>query len=468
MELNGRTIIYTNAVEVTEQNVLKVLEKALAVHRKNSGEIEYLFNYYRGKQPILNRVKEIRPEINNKIVENHASEIVAFKVGYVFGEPVQYVRRGEGDELSERIRQLNEMMFSEDKASQDRELAEDFTVCGVGYRMVLPRKEPGECPFEMDVLDPRFTFLVYSNSFGKPPIMGVKYIKTDDGNLYSIYTKDWYFEVLETKITRSEPHALGAIPIIEYPANASRMGAFEVVLPLLDALNEVTSNRLDGIEQFIQSFVTFTNCDISEEDFIALRQLGALKVKGEPSNPAKVEIMSQELNQTQTQTLVDYLYQMVLTICGMPNRNGGSSTSDTGAAVLLRDGWSSAEARARDTELVFKRSEKRFLGLVLRIALDISHLNLRLFDIDVKFTRRQNDNLLVKSQGLQNLLEAGLDPLNAISAVGLFNDPTDVCMASAEYLAKWKITQNKAVEEVKDENTGDNQDRRGGLLSEER
>lgn len=34
----------------------------------------------------------------------------------------------------------------------------------------------------------------------------------------------------------------------------------------------------------------------------------------------------------------------------MPNRNGNASTSDTGSAVIMRDGWSDAEARAKDSE----------------------------------------------------------------------------------------------------------------------
>ena len=56
----------------------------------------------------------------------------------------------------------------------------------------------------------------------------------------------------------------------------------------------------------------------------------------------------------------------------MPNRNGGTSTSDTGSAVIMRDGWSAAEARAKDSELMFKLSEKEFLKLVLRICSDLN------------------------------------------------------------------------------------------------
>ena len=437
--LFGRKVIFSSETEITNDNVLKVLTESLNTHHINSSEIDYLYKYYRGRQPILNRVKHIRPEINNKIVENHALEIVDFKKGYVFGEPVQYVRRGESAEQN-NIPLLNEYMFVADKAQRDKELAEWFYICGTSYRMVLPGLYD-DIPFEIDTLDPRYSFVVYNNGFGKKPLMGVKYIQDDDGNnVYSVYTKDTYFELVEDKIVKSESHALGFIPIIEYPANSSRLGAFEVVLPLLDALNTVASNRLDGIEQFIQSFIKFLNCDIDEETFIALKELGALKVKGEPGNPADVDIISQELNQSQTQITKDDIYNAILIICGMPDRQQNStSTSDTGTAVLLRDGWNAAESRAKDTELIFKSSEKPFLRLVLRILKDMVGLDVKLSDIDIKFSRNKTDNLLVKTQGLQNTLEAGIHPKIAISTVGLFSDPEQVYIDSEEYLEKWKV-----------------------------
>ncbi len=78
-----------------------------------------------------------------------------------------------------------------------------------------------------------FAFVVYANSIGEPPVMGVKYIQRSDGAvIYSIYTKDRYFEVEnQSMIVREEAQSLG-IPIIEYPANNARLGAFEIVLPL--------------------------------------------------------------------------------------------------------------------------------------------------------------------------------------------------------------------------------------------
>nr|DAO58678.1 MAG TPA: Portal [Caudoviricetes sp.] len=433
----GRTVISTNAKSITRENLLTVLTQAKMSHSKNKSEIEYLFNYYKGKQPILTRKKEVRPDICNTVVVNRANEIVAFKTGYLCGEPIQYINRNGEDSVTENINTLNEYMFSEDKASQDEEIVEWGNICGTAYRLVLPddRGEIDEAPFEMYTLDPRYAFVVYSNGIGKKPLMGVIESK-DENNVthYSIYTEDKYFHVLESSIVEETPHILGMIPIFEYPANNARLGAFEIVLPLLDAINNVESNRLDGVEQIVQAFIKFINCDITKDEYEAFLEMGAIKVKSVDGAPADVGVVTTELNQDQTQTLSENLYNTVLTICGMPNRNGGNSTSDTGSAVLLRDGWSLAEARAKDSEHIFKRAEKQMLKLVLKICNTSGELALKLSDISLKFTRRNYENIQSKSQVLISMLQQEkIHPLLAFSSSGLFIDPEEAYTLSMKY-----------------------------------
>lgn len=447
--MSGRRVIKSSVSSITEDNVQDVLLRALETHSLNRSEIDYLWKYYKGDQPIRHRLKDTRPEICNKIVENRANEIVSFKVGYLCGEPIQYVSRNGGEEVVNAITTLNEFMFAEDKSAQDQELVEWQMICGTAFRLVLP-DEPGEedeAPFEMYTLDPRDTFVVYSNEIGNKPLMAVKYC-TDDNSItrYSIYTENYYYLIEDGLINRekSKPHALGMIPIFEYPANNARLGAFEIVLPLLDAINNIDSNRLDGIEQIIQAFIKFINCDITKEEYEEFLKLGAIKVKSVDGQTADVGVVTSELNQTQSQTLKEDIYSAILTICGMPNRNGGSSTSDTGSAVLLRDGWSDAEARAKDSENVFKRSEKKMLKLVLKICRELSDLNLYLKDIDMKFTRRNYEAIQSKSQVLISMLqEPKIHPQLAFQHSGMFSDSESAYTMSMKY---YEEQQQKAAE----------------------
>ena len=427
----GRSEIVSDAKEITRDNIIEQLNVALVTHIKNQGEIQYLYDYYRGKQFILEREKKVRPEIMNRIVENRANEIVSFKTGYLMGEPVQYVGRTESPKIASKINKLNEYVFAEDMASKNKELADWMHIGGIGYRIVLPdvaltQREKDESPFEIYTGDPRTTFVVKTNNLARDPLFAVLINNKVDGTTrYYVYTKTRYYEIESNTIWVDAPNPLGEIPVIEYPANTARLGAFEIVLPLLDALNNVDSNALDDIEQTVQAILILRNVDLSSEDYAKLREEGALKVTdADPTMPAEVKYITAKLGVNETKMEADRIYESILTICGMPNRNGGSSTSDTGAAVIMRDGWSSAEARAKDTEAMFKKSEKQALKLMLKIIRTADELDLRLADIDIRFTRRNYENTKEKAEVLTMMLNnEKISPLLAFTHCGMFSDP---------------------------------------------
>lgn len=459
----GRTKILRDETEITAENVVRVLSETALVHRTNSLDMHTLYQYYKGDQPILDRVKEIRPEICNTIVENRANEIVAFKTGYLCGEPLQYVSRASRAADSEGIGKLNDMMMLCGKPALDKELAEWMYVCGTGYRMIMPNKDyikrsiiprllnrifafyEDESPYNVYTLDPRYSYVVYHSGLGEPPIMGVKYIqKLDKTIVFSVYTPSQYFEIINNVVVKTEPRTLGEIPIIEYPLNNARQGVFEIVMPILDAINTVQSNRLDGIEQFVQSLILLYNCDIDDDAAKSIREAGLIKLRSVGENKADLKILAEQLDQTQTQALIDYMYQTVLNIVGMPNRNGGTSTSDTGSAVVMRDGWEAAEARAKSDELMFKEAERKFLKIALQIVRATVGTSLKLADIETKFTRRNYENALSKSQVLTSMLaNPKIHPLLAFEHCGMFADPQSAYEMSKAHYEEYKSEEER-------------------------
>lgn len=440
-QMFGRRQIYTDAVEITEANVVDVLDRALSNHAMNQSEIEYLWNYYRGKTPILNKVKEVRESINHKICVNRANEIVTFKRGYGFGEPIQYIRRGTDDSLSDEISSLNEWMFLAGKHAEDSELAEWMYVCGLGMRMALPGPD-AEDPIRIYTLDPRYSFVVRYNGLGEPVVMGVKTITKSDGitKVHSVYTATHYFEIENGAVVRSEAHVLGDVPIFEYPANKARLGSFEVCLSLLDAISEVESNRLDDVEQFVNSFLALLGGSIDEE---TAKKLDEYKMLCLPEG-VDAKYLSVAMQQNDTQVLADALWDEVQSICGVPYLNGEGSTSDNGVAVALRNGWQTAEAQMKSVELEFKRTEKRFLKLILRILKDMTGLDLMLKNVEIKFSRRNYDNIQTKSQVLTTMLSnPKIHPELAFLHSGLFLDPESAYLQSKEW---WEANEQKAQE----------------------
>lgn len=455
----GRRCIWTSERSFTAESVKEVIARALVVHGQNAIDIQRLYNYYRGRMDILDREKEVRPEICNKIVINHAAEITNFKTGFTFGEPVQYVYRGK-DTLSESaniaddsaIAALNKLMYRLNKAGKDRELAQWLYICGVAQRIVL---------FEGDklrtyVCDPRNTFTVRADDYTRRVLLSaVCSFDNPLGNIsenpkkrITVYSDNHFWEYEDSVLVREG--AMPFNPIVEYWANPTRQGCFEPVIDIIDALNKIASNRADGIEQQIQSLIWFNNIEINEEQFGELSEKGGICTKSSPNAPANIQMLNSTLDQTQTQTFADDLYQKMLQIAAVPDRKA-SAGGNTGQALIIGEGWTQAEAAAKSFEHSFCEGEKEFIARVLKVVQTArtettqpsNFTNLSLDDVDVKFTRNKTDNLLVKTQGLQNQLEAGIHPRIAIENCGLYSDPQQVYVESEEYLAKWKQQQGE-------------------------
>ena len=184
---HGRRSIFTDETEITEDNVMKVLEDTASAHALNEGEISYLFDYYNGIQPVLFKTKEVRPEINNIIVENHAKEFVDFKTGYLLNQNIEYVSKGGVN--ADGITELNTYMDFCSKSSIDHQIVQDMHICGIAFRGMFPRGmgkggyalERGESPFEVFALSPKNTYVVRTTALGNRVVMAVTVTKRNDG-----------------------------------------------------------------------------------------------------------------------------------------------------------------------------------------------------------------------------------------------------------------------------------------------
>lgn len=438
----GRKIIKTNKSKINASNIVEELNKALAIHNKNAIEINYLDRYYRGDQPILYRKKVNRPEVNNKLVVNLAYELVERKVADICAEPIQYVLRGTDEKKSEEITELNVTMDSESKQEVDIEICRWRSICGTAYRFIGNDDGNGdlldESDFSLSSEDPRYTFVVYYSN-NKPAFSCQIREGENNETIYFCYTANEWFDIRDGKIFESGINGNRAVPVIEYPNNARRLSDIEITILITDGINKLQSDRINGVEQFVSAWIKFINCEIDKETFREMRQEGALVVKSNngAENKADVDVMTNELNQTEGQVVFDDLFERFLSIQGLANRSNNNSGGDTGNAVNLRNGHYDAGLRTAINEPILKKSERMSLRIILNRLRINKGFTLMPSDIVIHINHNKLDNLLTKSEALKMLLEAGVDYKRAIKTVDLFSDSEAVALESKarmEYL----------------------------------
>ena len=442
----GRKIAYTDVETITDENIKKVIGNCIGAFYYNKTVIEYLWNYYKGDQPVLYRTKVSNEDICNSIVENHSYEIVQFKVGQTYGEPIQFVSRKEDDATNKAVDTLNDYMENANKQEKDIKAGEWQSATGTSFKAA--QFSNGDIPFRIVAPTPMNTFVIY-NRGTEEPILSVQELKDENGKSYKqCYTDTHECKIVNSQVVDWKLHAFGGNPIVEFPNNHERLSDIEIVISMLDAINNMQSNRMDGIEQFVQSWIKFVNCDIDEEQFEKMKMSHALVVKSiNKDNKSDVDVMDRELNQTQAQVAKEDVWDNALSILAIPNKQGNTG-GDTQGAVELRNGWDFSKTRAKLKDPIVKSCEKRLAKVVLNIIRIKDHdLGISVRDFDVQINHSPQDNMYTKAQTLQLLLQSGIHPLIAVRTVGLWGDSEKTYLQSKPYFSNLY----KTIEDVEEQ-----------------
>ena len=450
LNYSGRRDIFTVQEDLDRDNIVDEINKALAIHFLNKDDEDFLFEYRRGEQPILDRVKARNNEVCcNTVVENHAEEIVAFKNGYFLTEPCTYISRNE--DASEKVVELNEYVYRSGKYQADNDLVDWFHTVGKAYLFVEPNVLDTECPFYAYALDPRTVEVVKSLKPGNKPVYAI-HVVSDEENIYcDVYTKTKYFRLFgsmsskyptdkpenRTYVTKIEIEADNRlapyIPIIEYRYNKTNMGAFEQVIPLCDLINNIRSNSIDGIEQLIQSLLVVINAQFDDEvDASYIRERGMVCISSNGDNKAEIQLLSESLNQTDTEVFVQSVLTEMHKIVGMPFINAGGTSGNVGSAIFV-NGWESADSYAKNTWDEFVKSNKYFDEIILKILKDVNGFEISLGNFELSLIRNELANIQAKAQSCGTMIGFGLHPILAMKWSGLTNDPVAAYEDSKEF-----------------------------------
>lgn len=459
----GRRISYADVDEITEDNIVSVVGSCIGDFNWNKTIFKYLWDYYKGDQPIRYRTKVVRDDVNNPIVENHAWEIVRFKNGQTNGEPIQCVSTRKEEKINKGVDCFNDYCKAAGKHAKDISSGEWTSATGTGFK-AAQRKKDAEIPFRIAVPTPINTFIIYSR-YTEEPLLAVQELKDEKGEQYKLcFSETHEYRIKNSKLVevqdgkgnlvKSKPHAFGGIPIVEYPNNQNRISDIELVIDILDAINNMQSNRMDAIEQFVQSWVKFVNCDIDKETFQEMKMAGALVVKSNNGeNKADVDIMTQELNQTEAQVAKDDLWDNALSISAIPNKQSNTG-GDTQGAVELRNGWDFSKQAARLKDPYTIDAERRLNTVLLNIIRQekgSEECPFGVMDYEVQISHSPTDNMQVKAQVFQMLVGAGIHPLIAIKTCGMWTDSEKVYMLSKPYLDVLYKTIDEVVPDAKEQ-----------------
>jgi SPP1 family phage portal protein len=255
------------------------IRDAIKKHRTELPRYQKLYNYYVGRNDILNRQLPDPLKPNNKIATSYPSLIIDTVVGYFASKPVSYLSRSNNEKY---LADLQKIFLFNDEEDTNAEIVKDFSIFGKCYELTyidtqgnirFQQYSPLEMYVEKDSQDNiLFGIRYWKEKQGDSDVMKVEAYDAEGFHYFTSFDNGETF-VLDNSI----PHFFGEVPVIIYKNNDEEIGDFEKQIPLIDAIDKILSDSANELESFANAYLLIKGYQGTKpEDIEKMRQNGVL------------------------------------------------------------------------------------------------------------------------------------------------------------------------------------------------
>lgn len=278
---------------LTEAN----LKSAIKQHIEQVPRLLVLEGYRKGIMAVYNRMRmsELEREINYRLIFPEPRYIATTVNGFAFGKGAAYkmaeeVFKETGVEENKALDNILKLYRRQNINSVDQKIEDYMSTYGLGLELTYIdyNGEP-----KSSAKRPTEAFVVYDNEDEKNALYGVVYTR-----IYTDKDKEDYYEVAVydyenyalyrtndiscsslSILKEPEPHNIKTLPLTEVWNNDERIGDFEPVISLIDAKNDMGSDNVNAIRQFIENILVFYGISLGNDEAEADKQYRKIKKK---------------------------------------------------------------------------------------------------------------------------------------------------------------------------------------------
>ena len=456
-------ILYLDRAEVPDVESISpdVLRWCIQKAEQANGRYDRLYSYYLGEHPSLTAGKST----DVRVAVNYAKYVVDIALGYYLGESVKYDAndRSDGAEpkatgdveataaLSEGetidLAPLQDCYDAQQIGKVDSRIGKRMGVFGDCLELCYASSDEVPSP-RSACIDPRSGVLVCDATVEHNKLFALVWEKRErtNGTQYyavTVYTdrtvKQYQAESLTAPfqaLDEGQPHFFGAVPVIAYENNDERQGDFEQIIPLIDAYDNLMTNRFTDKQKFVDALLVFFGMTLREGDQDSISNDKTLD--GVPLD-ARVEYIQKTFDEAGVQVLSDAavreMHKMTLTVDMSDEQFSGNSSGQALKLKLLTMNL-----------LVKNKIQQMEEGLKERLALYNNWLvaanRMKPFsvtDVDVRFTLSLpiNEPEIVQ---LVTSLQGIVDDQTLLSQLWFIKDPAE----AVENIRKQQEEKQKA------------------------
>ena len=271
-------------------------------------------------------------------VTNHARYITKTNVGYLLGNPVQYLA-SEGFDIQEIVNIYRRQTIGK----LDVELATDASVYGHAFERIYTDENTDSWSTR---IDPRNVILAYDDTVKHKKLFAIIYVQSYDEKGQAIQGQ-YETTILTPNMSMERtlkggrlvptnvediPHRFGEVPVIEYQNSSDRVGDFEPVISLIDAYNILQSDRVIDRERLVDAILAFYGSDFTEEQREDLKN--GRMLANMPAD-SKVEYVIKNINEADADVLRQTLASDIHKISMTPDMSDSNFAGNSSGVALL-------------------------------------------------------------------------------------------------------------------------------------
>lgn len=385
--------------ELTEDKISRIIQ---SFELSEKIRLQRYYDYFCGKQKILNKSYSDSSKPCNHIVKNYCYSIVNNYQGYIAGIPVTY-------DSNEDITSLIDVFNYNDIENADSTLLRNALIYGVAYEICYIDEDTKQ---RFKVIDSRECIPVYDDTLNEELLYMIRYYKkptwkeeAESRYIIEVYTDklirryESNFNFSSLVLLEDKQHYFQQVPFIEFRLNEEKDSIFDKVISLQDAYNELLSSEVDDFQAFTDAYLVLKGTGVDEKDIPLMRENRILIMDAEDS----AEYLTKNISDTQIENMLSNINDSIHVIANSPDFNDEKFMATSGIAMrykLVGFENTSAAIVANMTKAIQKRIELLYTVMGL-IAGD------RFKDVQIKFTRNlptDNTEILNTVNGLRGVV----------------------------------------------------------------
>jgi SPP1 family phage portal protein len=395
--INGTTFVFPKDADLTADEI----RSFISANDEFAKEYDKKWQMYIGNHAILHKnAKDHGPD--NKLVNNLAHYIVETFNGYFMGIPPKITLDDDTD--NEKLQQWNDTNSFQDKLN---EISKQADVYGrsIAFLFQNENSETG-----VAYSSPMNSFIIYDDSVLHEPLAFVRYTR-DKNNILSgqVYTdNEWYsFDDSANRVDEVNANQFGQVPAVEFFDNEERQGVFENAMTLIDALNNVVSQKANQNAYFDNAYLLLKGMDLDGDDGkLALNLDGnqIIYAPNEESVNGTAEFLSKPDGDAMQEHLTDRLINMIYQVCMVANLNDDSFSGNS-SGVALQYKLLPMKNMAANKERKFTQALRKLYKIAFGVETILDTTKAEAWqDLKFQFTRNLPVNLADEASTAKNLV----------------------------------------------------------------